>query len=120
MFPGLSDDPNQINNSRKTARINRELARLNTDIAALEETRLLSDGSLREQNYTFFLQGVKPKEPHLHGVSFAAKNSLMSPIEPPTNGTEQILSIKLHSTAGTVNILSVYAPTLCSTIVMKR
>ena len=115
MCPGLSDDLTQINDSRKTAIIDRELARLNVDIAALQETRLPSDGSLREQNYTFFWQGLKPEEPRLHGVGFAVKNSLMSAIEPPTNGTERMLRIKLNSTVGTVNILSVYAPTLCST-----
>ena len=31
-----------------------DLKRLNIDIAALQETRLPSDGSLGEQDYTFF------------------------------------------------------------------
>lgn len=53
-YPGLSDDPQQIYDARKTAIMNRELRRLNIDIAALQETRLPSNGSLREQDYTFF------------------------------------------------------------------
>ena len=54
MCPGLSEDLPKINDSRKTAVIDRELLRLNIDIAALQETRLAGSGSLREQNYTFF------------------------------------------------------------------
>ena len=34
--------------------ISRELKRLNIDIAALQETRLPSNGSLKEEDYTFF------------------------------------------------------------------
>ena len=38
--PGLSNDLQQINDSRKTAIIDSELDRLNIDIATLQETRL--------------------------------------------------------------------------------
>ena len=54
MRPGLSDDLLQVDDTRKTAIIDRELKRLNIDVAALQETRLPSNGSLREQDYTFF------------------------------------------------------------------
>lgn len=54
---GLSDNHHQIDVARKTAVINRELYRLNIDIAALQQTRLSDTGSLREKNYTFFWQG---------------------------------------------------------------
>ncbi|XP_076030439.1 uncharacterized protein LOC143018741 [Oratosquilla oratoria] len=67
MCPGLTNDLQQVEDSRKTAIINRELERLNIDIAALQETRLPSSGSLREQDYTFFWQGREPEELHMHG-----------------------------------------------------
>ena len=57
MCPGLSADLKQIDDSRKTAIINKELTRLNIDVACLQETRLADSGSLRESDYTFFWQG---------------------------------------------------------------
>lgn len=57
LCPGFSNDLSQVDDSRKITIINRELKRLNIDIAALEETRLQSNDSLREQDYTFFWQG---------------------------------------------------------------
>ena len=54
MCPGLSDDLQKIDDARKTAVIDRELKRLNIDIAGLQETRLPGDGSLKERDYTFF------------------------------------------------------------------
>jgi len=119
MCPGLSSDLQQVNDSRKTAIIDRELTRLNIDIAALQETRLASNGSLREQNYTFFWQGKKPEEPRVHGVGFAVKNSLLSTVEPPSTGSARILSLRLSTFSGPVNILSIYAPTLCSSAETK-
>ncbi|XP_071956845.1 craniofacial development protein 2-like [Antedon mediterranea] len=115
MCPGFSNDPRTTNDLRKTAIINRELKRLNIDIAALQETRLPSDGSIRERDYTFFWQGLEPDQPRLHGVGFAVRNSLVASVEPPSKGTARILSLRLSTSSGTVNILSIYAPTLCST-----
>ncbi|XP_067909771.1 uncharacterized protein, partial [Heterodontus francisci] len=100
---------------KSTAIINNELSRLNVDIAALQETRLPAGGSLAEQDYTFFWQGRDPEEPRQHGVGFAIRNSLLSMIEPPSNGSERILSIRLLTTSGPVHLLSIYAPTLCCT-----
>lgn len=54
MFRGLSENLQQIADTRKTAIIDRELTKLNICIAALQETRLASSGFLREENYTFF------------------------------------------------------------------
>lgn len=48
MCPGLSADLLQIDHSRQTAIIYKELARLNIDVAYLQETRLTESGSLRE------------------------------------------------------------------------
>lgn len=38
MCPGHTDDPQQINDSRKTAIIDLELSKLDIDIATLQET----------------------------------------------------------------------------------
>jgi len=53
------------------------IMRLDIDIAALQETRLPSNGSIRGQDYTFFWQGKEPDEPSLHGVGLAVRNSLI-------------------------------------------
>lgn len=50
-----------------------------------------------------------------HGVGFAVKNTLIAFIEPPSSGTERILALHLSTSSGPANIISVYAPTLCST-----
>ena len=57
MRTGLTEDLQAIDDTRKTTVIDRELLRLNIDIAALQETRLPNSGSLKEENYTFFWQG---------------------------------------------------------------
>ena len=119
MCPGLSDDLLKIDDSRKTAIIDRELLRLNVDIAALQETRLLGAGSLKESNYTFFWQGQEPHEHRLYGVGFAVRNSLLQAVETPSEGTSRILSLRLNTSSGPTTILSVYAPTLCSSTEAK-
>ena len=119
MCPGLSDDLQQIDDARKTAVISRELKRLNIDIAALQETRLPSNGSLKEEDYTSFWQGKAPEEHRLHGVGFAVRNSLLPSVEPPTEGSARILTLCLTTTSGPVYIMSIYAPTLCSTAEAK-
>ena len=49
MMTGLNMDLRDIDGPRKTAVISSELARLNVDIAALQETRLADYGSFREK-----------------------------------------------------------------------
>ena len=112
--PGLSDDLRQIDDLRKTA-----VSRLNVDIAALQETRLAAKGTLREKVYTLYWQGRAEGEVRRHGVGFAVRNSLLSTIQPPTVGTERILSLRLTTSTGFVNIMSIYAPTLCSSPEVK-
>ncbi|KAI8505331.1 hypothetical protein Bbelb_174400 [Branchiostoma belcheri] len=119
MRTGLSDDLRDIDDIRKTAVIDRELFRLNIDIAALQETRLPDSGSLKEDSYTFFWQGKTSEEPREHGVGFAIRNTLLHMIEPPSGGTERIITIRLSTHEGPVNLLSVYAPTLQATSEVK-
>ena len=115
MCPGLSSDLQGIDDARKTAVINKELARLNIDIACLQETRLLDGGSLRETDYTFFWKGLSQDEPRQHGVGFAVRNSLLASVETPTGGSSRLLVLQMKTSMGNINILSAYAPTLTST-----
>ena len=91
----------------KTAIIDRELSKLKVDIAALQETRLPASGSLKEKDYTFFWQGLEPEERRLYGVGFAVRNTLLSSMEPPSQGTARILSLRLSTPSRPANIFSV-------------
>ncbi|XP_051889891.1 uncharacterized protein LOC127580446, partial [Pristis pectinata] len=115
MKTDISDDLREISDSHKTAVINNELLRLQVDIAMLQETRLAESGTLRERDYTFFWKGKGSDETREHGVGFAVKNSLLKMVEPSEKGTERIFSLRLHTSDGPVNLVSVYAPTLYST-----
>ncbi len=95
MLTGLNENLEAMNDARKTAVIDRELDKLNIDIAALLETRLSENGSLKDECCTFFWQGKEAEEPCQHGVSFAIRNDLVGMIEPPTNGSDRTLTLKI-------------------------
>ena len=52
-------------------------------------------------------------------MGFAVRNSLLSTFQPPTVGTQRILSLRLSTSTGFVNIMSIYAPTLSSSPEVK-
>ncbi|CAE1168442.1 unnamed protein product [Acanthosepion pharaonis] len=114
MLTGLSENPQDINDSRKTAFINGELKRLHVDIATLQETCLADSGSLKK-DYTFFCQGKSSDELRQHGVGFAVRNSLLNAVEPSSNGSERLLIFRLNTTTSPVTLVSVYASTLYTT-----
>ena len=60
-----------IGHKGETALVARELDRYNIDIAALQETRLEGQGSLQENNYTFFWIWKEPGIRREAGVDFA-------------------------------------------------
>ena len=115
MLTGISENLQDVSDSRKTAVINNELMRLNVDIATLQETRLADSGALKEKDYTFYWQGKGSGEHREYGVGFAVRNSLLSMIEPGSNGSERLLTLRLNTTAGPVTLVSVYAPTMSAT-----
>lgn len=115
MMTGLAENLNNISDARKTAVINDELKRLNVDIATLQETRLADSGTLREKDYTFYWQGKGSDEPREYGVGFAVKNTLLRTVEPGSNGSARLLTLRLNTTEGPVTLVSVYAPTLAAT-----
>ena len=115
MNTGMNDDvSNTFKNIRKTAVINSELHRLNVDIAALQETRLAGQGSIKESQYTFFWCGKPVEERREHGVGFAVKNSLLKAVELGENGSERLLTLRLRTASGNATLVSAYAPTLHS------
>ncbi|XP_063586344.1 craniofacial development protein 2-like [Penaeus indicus] len=114
MLPGISEDLQTISDVRKTAVINKELLRLQIDIAALQETRLADSGILKESDYTFFWQGKNPGESIQHGVGFAVHNSLLDKVQLGCVATERIMSLVVNTTTGSTNLVCVYAPTLSS------
>ena len=115
MLTGISENLQDVSDSRKTAVINNELMRLNVDIAILQETRLADSGALKEKDYTFYWQGKGSGEHREYGVGFAVRNSLLSMIEPDSNGSERLLTLRHNTTAGPVTLVSVYAPTMSAT-----
>ena len=119
MLTGISENLHDVSDSRKTAVINNELLRLNVDIATLQETRLADSGALKEKDYTFYWQGKGSGEHREYGVGFAVRNSVLSMIEPGSDGSERLLTLLLNSTAGPVTLVSVYAPTLSATSDIK-
>ena len=112
MQTGLSGDLEEVTDAPKTSIIDRELNRLNIDVAGLQETRLAGFGSIKEKNYTFFWQGLQEDEKRLHGVGFAIKNNLLSTMEPPKQGSERILQMTLKTSTGFTTFVCCYAPTL--------
>ena len=115
MLTGISENLQDVSDSRKTALINNELLRLNVDIATLQETRLADSRALKEKDYTFYWQGKGSDEHREYGVGFAVRNSLLSMIEPGSNGSERLLTLRLNTTAGPLTLVSVYAPTMSAT-----
>ncbi|GFO31429.1 hypothetical protein PoB_005793400 [Plakobranchus ocellatus] len=65
MCPRLSNDLQKVDDTRTTVVISSELQRLNIDKAALQETRLPSNGRIREKDYTFW-QGRGPEKHRVH------------------------------------------------------
>ena len=114
MQTGLSGDLEEVTDAPKTSIIDRELNRLNIDIAGLQETRLAGFGSIEEKNYTFFWQGLHEEEKRLHGVGFAIRNNLLSKMEPIKKGSERILLMRLRTSSGFATFVCCYAPTLTS------
>ena len=103
---------------RGTAHVVRELQCYWVDIAALSETRIADEGSLREEggDYTFFQKGKPQAEDRIHGVGFAIRTALLRSMTVLSVGINKRL-MKLHIPLSRIRyliIISAYAPTLTS------
>ena len=100
----------------RTALIAKELARYRIDIAALSETRLADEGTLKEDGggYTFFWHGKPEAEERLHGVGFAVRTNLMKSIPSlPVGINEWLMKLRLPLTKSRhLTIISAYTLTL--------
>ena len=81
MAPGMSPDYDLINDSRKSAVIDRELAKRSVDIAALQDTRLLEKFPIRELVYTIYWSEKPVGCKSQHVVGLAVKNTLCRTLE---------------------------------------
>jgi exonuclease III len=101
---------------RPTAIVARELDRYNIDIAALCETRILGDSTIKENSggYTFYLKGKPLGDKHYHGVGFAIRTSLVKHLEGnlPVGINERLMTMSLPLKGNTLTIICAYAPTL--------
>ena len=104
--------------ARPTAIVSRELARYNIDIAALSETRVLGETVIQEAGggYTFFLKGKPDGDKRHHGVGFAIRTKLVPLLQGkyPVGINERLMTMSLSLEDYTLNLFSVYAPTLPS------
>lgn len=113
MCPGLSNDLHKIDDNRKTAITDHKLTCLKIDIAALQEAILPAGSSLRENDH-IFLKGKDPEEPRQHNVGFAIKNCLLHFVQFPHQLFGENPITQFFQLLDSVNIVSIYAPTLCS------
>ena len=98
MNTGMDDDVSNIKNIRKTAVISSELYRFNVDIVSMQKTRLASQGSIKEKDYTFSWCEKSIHERREHGVGFAVKNSLLKVLELGEDENKRLLpSAYIHS-----------------------
>ena len=95
---------------RQTALVARELDRYNIDIAALQETRLEGQGSLQENNYTFFWIGKEPGIRREAGVGFATTTYATNWYIRTSHHSQNINRENPLCPYGT--IISAYAPTM--------
>lgn len=120
----LIDSATSNRPDRRTALIAQQLLRFSVDIAALSETRLAGEGSLREigSQYTFFWKGKDQNERRIHGVGFAIKSSLVDKYNlSPTALNERLITIRIPMSRNQhMTIISAYAPTMNSADIVKE
>ena len=95
------------------------LSRKNSnDTAALSETRLADEGSLKEDGggYTFFWKGKPQAEDRIHGVGFAIRTALLKNTPAlPVGINERLMKVRIPlSKIRYLTVVSAYAPTLTS------
>ena len=67
-----------------------------------------------------FWQRKAPEERRVHGVGFLVRNSLLPLIVMPSESSERMTCLSLPTSSGLVNIMRVYAPTICSSAEAKN
>ena len=98
----------------RTALVAMELAKYNTDIAALCETRFSESGSLNDLEYSFFWSGKPEEETREARVGFAIKKDIVTKLaEMPRPVSDRIMTMRLNlSKDNLATLINVYAPTM--------
>ena len=94
----LLDRAGTLRPERRTALVAKELQRYRIDIAALSETRLADEGSLREEGvgYTFFWKGRPQAEDRIHGIGFALRTALLKSIPAlPVGISKRLMKLRI-------------------------
>ena len=103
---------------RGTVLVAREPQRYRVYIAALSETRIENEGSLREKrgDYTFLWKGKPQADNRIHGVRFTIRTALLRSMPVLTVGiNEHLMKLGIPlSRIRYLTIISAYAPTLTS------
>ncbi|BHF67914.1 hypothetical protein SprV_0301094300 [Sparganum proliferum] len=94
----LLDNPRSNQPGRRTALVDRELARYKVDIAALSETRFSEQGHLEEvgAGNTFFWSGRPRAERRDAGVTFAIRKDIVGRLSCLPQGiNDRLMSVRL-------------------------
>ena len=70
---------------------------------------------LENRDHTLFWQGLFQNVPRQQGVGFPMSNPFLATTETPTAGTSRLLTLRMKTSLGYVNIISDYPPPLTST-----
>ncbi|XP_046998241.1 craniofacial development protein 2-like [Schistocerca americana] len=111
-------DVNNYRPERRTALITQELARLDTDIAALSETRLSGEGQISEvrSGYTIFWKEKDAGATRIHGAGFAVKTKIVKDLRlTSVSINERLMTLRVpFGSYSFITFVSAYAPTLDS------
>ncbi|CAM2111433.1 unnamed protein product [Caretta caretta] len=107
---GMSNDLEEVSDPRKSAIIDIELEKLDTEADAVSETRLADTCSLCKIHYTSFFGTEKANTTTVNTVNFAV---LASKLNCLIATSEHVLSV-ISSRSGFASFISTYAPTLSS------
>ena len=107
---------NRAITSRRIALVVRKLQRYRVHKAALSETRIADEGSLREEGggSTFFWKGKQQVEDRIHGVGFAIRTALRKSMPVlPVGINERLMKLCIPlNRIRYLTIISAYTPTL--------
>ena len=114
----LLDRAGTLRLERRTALVVKELQRYRIYIAALRETRLADEGSLREEGggYIILWKGKPQTGDRIHGVGFAIRTALLKSIPAlPVGISERLMKLRIPlSKTRYLTVISAYALTLTS------
>uniref|UniRef100_A0A8D9DWW4 Craniofacial development protein 2 n=1 Tax=Cacopsylla melanoneura TaxID=428564 RepID=A0A8D9DWW4_9HEMI len=87
-----------------------ELEKYNMDIVALQETRWLGQGTIKEKNYTYFYSG-NDNGRHQFGVAIAVANRIRGNVQSFQPVHERLCCIRLKAKFNNIDIITFHAPT---------